>query len=225
MNEPETGAPRDEPEEAFGAAVCLKLAADGEWETALTQPLQPPPRGLRTCDVDRWLAAAGDDVAAEIGFATGAFVGLRFRPPKRTHVRELLSILLAELSALSARHSPSRVRHVLALLDRAAQTRFAGQLPTHAEVGVLDRWRSLGAVNLGPPPWGDIPDNLNRQPGGRTFLTTALPAPLMLEVAYGPHGDGWLAAPVSRPDPRRPERHYTDPDSLDWVACLLSDIG
>lgn len=233
MNHPRSGAIRRNPRiseqlaDAFGDPVCFKLAADGAWETALTRPLHPHSHAAEHRDLDRWCAAAGDDVAVEVGFATGAFAGLRLRPSERKHASELLHALRADLRVTAARAFPSlEVHDVLAALDRAAQPRFAGQSPTRAEVGVLDRWRSLGAVNLGPPPWWNVAAALTRQPGGRALLTAALPGPLMLEVAYGARGDGWLAAPVSRPDPGPggPIRHYADGDSLDRVARLLNAV-
>lgn len=216
----------DELNNTFGWAVSLKLATGGSWEDAFVQPLQHPPRAALMREVDRWLTNAGDDVAVEVGFVTGAFVGLRFRPTERSRARELLHALLFDLSAEFARHSCLLVRQVLAVIDNAGKPRFAGQSPVHAEVGVLDRWHSLRAVNLGPPPWPAVADAVAQQPGGPELLTAALPAPLMLEVAYAPRGDGWVAAPVSRLDPgHHHERHYANPDSLDRVASLLSTVG
>jgi len=72
----------------FGRAVSLKLAADGLWEWALTQPVQdsdPHRRGR-----DQWLEAAGDDVAIEIAFETQAFVGLRLRSEERASANQLV---------------------------------------------------------------------------------------------------------------------------------------
>ncbi len=217
---------RHQLENAFGVAVCLKLASDGEWESALSQPLHPHRHAADDRTLDRWLSVAGDDVAAEVGFSTGAFVGLRLRPSERSHADELLRALLVGLSVAPAEdHSGLGVCGVLGVVDRAAHPRFAGQRPTRAEVGVLDRWQSLGAVDLGPPPWQGIFGTISRRPGGRT-LTAGVPGPLMLEVIYGRHGDGWLAAPASRVEqgPGRPIRYFADRDRLDHVARMLSAV-
>jgi hypothetical protein len=210
-------------EAVFGPAVCLKLAADRSWETALTQPLHRTQR--HDHEVRRWLAAAGDDIAAEIGFATGAFIGLRLRPVERSNAGELLHVLL---TGILADHAAPGVWEVLGALDNAAQPRFAGRQPARAEIGVLDRWLTLPTVDLGPPPWTDLRGAAARRPDGRYLLTATLPAPLMLEMLYGHQGDGWLAAPTSRPAPDAAgnrSAHRADPDSLTPVARLLGTAG
>lgn len=49
----------------------------------------------------------------------------------------------------------------------------------------------------------------------------------MLEVTYGPTGDGWLAAPVS--DERRglggAAQHYARPETFDRVAGTLAALS
>ena len=102
--------------------------------------------------------------------------------------------------------------------------RFTDAIATRAELGVLDRWQSLGAIDLGPPPWADLAATLSAHEAGSAFLTGPLPAPLMLEVMFGAAEDGWLGAPVSRSrgmvDGAR--RHFVELEMLDRVAASLS---
>ncbi|MDP8927889.1 MAG: hypothetical protein M3O70_04715 [Actinomycetota bacterium] len=209
----------------FGTAVCLKLAADGKWETAHVQALSNAgPAGHR--EMQRWLRDAGTDLAAEVGFTTGAFVGARLRPDERTDVGNRMRILVDILRRHHvSRHSRLTVWHVLRIVERVIEPRFSGQSPTRAEVGVLDLWRSMGSADLGSPPWHDMAGEFDRRQSAQALLGADLPAPLMVEVAYGPRGDGWLAAPLSRRHPDAPERYVAELAGLDRIARILSGAG
>src|SRR4051794_30151674 len=119
-------------DELFGHAVGLKLAEGGRWEQALRRPLG--------AGADDWLGRAGPDVGVEIAFESGAFVGLRLRPRERASAGRLLEALAAlePRTATAAMHA----------IDHVAEPRFCAALPAHAEVGVLDRWQSLGAIRI-----------------------------------------------------------------------------
>lgn len=216
----------------FGRAVSLKLAADGEWERALTLSLDARDADRRTRD--QWLETAGDDVAIEIAFETHAFVGLRLRSDERASANQLVSALLLRLAHADnlgglGRGEPHEIglSQVIDAIDKTVRPRFAGMTASRAELGVLDRWVSLGAADLGPPPFQSLAESFPRRHPGWAHLTSALPAPLLLEVTYGETGDGWLAAPVS--DERRgiggTAQHYARPDTFDRVAATLAALS
>ncbi len=203
MPEPESDLPdsawRAAFNAAFGAPFAIKLAADGMWEGAYTAPLHT---SEYQDSLERWLAEAGPDVAIEVVFATKAFIGARLRTPERPYAFELARRVFDHLTdGLGADHrSTSSAASVLDMLDHTIQIRFDGGRPRHAELGVLDRWLTRGPIRLGPPPWPE-PEGDDALPDHRLsplLREAALPTPLMLEVAYGPLGDGWLAMPVPR---------------------------
>lgn len=144
----------------FGRAVSLKLASDREWERALTFAAGRGDAQRRA--QDRWLDSAGDDLAIEIGFETSVFVGLR--ADERCNADQLVTALLFRVThptSSSAEPGPQTGgrSQVLAAIDQTAPPRFSGVPATRAELGVLDRWASLGAVDLGPPPWQNLADS------------------------------------------------------------------
>jgi hypothetical protein len=139
---------------AFGAALGIKLAAAGNWEQSLRQPLTDDATDAR--ERMEWLEGVGPDGAVEIAFETCAFVCLRLRPEERTRAGELLTGLIRALAPRAAKRETgpdecaTRSRPSI-----ASPSRFHRATARQIQVGVLDRWQSIGAamVNL-PSPWG-----------------------------------------------------------------------
>ncbi|MER5322536.1 hypothetical protein [Streptosporangium roseum] len=169
----------------FGTAMALVVAENGVWEQADRFPLGDV---SNVEAAQRRLDRAGEDVAIEVGFDTDAFVGLRLRPAERSRAKELVTALLTQPAGV-----PRTVGGVMSMVDRLAETRFANVKADHAELGVLDRWQSLGHIELDLPLVDVNPLQLN--PAG--FDLHAAPAPIMLEIVFGPRADGWIAARVS----------------------------
>jgi hypothetical protein len=207
---------------AFGAARGIKLAAAGNWEQSLRQPLTDDATDAR--ERREWLEGVGPDVAVEIAFETSAFVGLRLRPEERRRAGELLTGLIRALAPGASKREPARprVRDVIEAVDRIAEPRFHRATARQLQVGVLDRWQSIGAATVDLPSPVGIRAAILAQPAGRRLLDAACPAPVIVEVAYGPQADGWLGAPASSPyEVQGVVRHQLDAQRIDELAALL----
>ncbi|MEV1005458.1 hypothetical protein [Nonomuraea sp. NPDC050202] len=180
----------------FGTAVALMIADNGVWEKADRFHVGDA-SGVEA--VRHRLDRAGEDVAIEVGFDTDAFVGLRLRPAERNQAKELVTTLLTQPAGV-----PLTAGEVMSMVDRLAATRFAHVEADHAELGVLDRWQSLGHIKFDLPLVDVNPLRLN--PAG--FDLHDAPAPIMLEIVFGPKADGWIAARVSTQ--RGPHMHKFD---------------
>jgi hypothetical protein len=207
---------------AFGAALGIKLAAGGNWEQSLRQPLADDATNAR--ERKEWLEGAGPDVAIEIAFETCSFVGLRLRAEERRRAGELLTGLIREMAPSAAKHEPAgrRVRDAIDAVDRISEPRFHRAIARQIQVGVLDRWQSIGAATVDLPSPVGICAAILAQPAGRRLLDAACPAPVIVEVAYGPRADGWLGAPASSPyKVQGVVRHQLDAQRIDELAALL----
>lgn len=209
----------------FGNAVCLKVAADGRWEEALNGPLRAT---FWAEDVlEEWLHVAGKDVAFEVGFDTLAFAGVRLRGTERRRAPELLRALLYGLTGSTSGSSEEglHIGHVLNVIDASVRPHRGRLAAHHAEVGILDQWTSVGSVQLGQPPWVDVTGVISRDPVGQALFGSNLSGQLMVEVAYGPAADRWLALAASHLEPSdtteaaRPQ----SPDRFDAMLRLFPD--
>jgi hypothetical protein len=156
-------------------AQYLQFAANGIWEDALR--LEIP---VNKAVLSDWLATASDDVALEVFSGEAAFIGLRLKPFQH----------LSQLLHLCDNPSIETIRTIF-----AAPQLFRGK-PDFAELGVVNAWKSVGAVKL----WQQgktIPtlESLEKLLENSILWTQA--KPLALEFAYIKPLPHWRAVPVS----------------------------
>ncbi|PSK88054.1 hypothetical protein CLV63_13016 [Murinocardiopsis flavida] len=194
----------------FGAATGLAVAAGGAWEDAVRLPFGT---GAPE-DTGPWLARAGSDVAIEVAFDTGAFVGVRLRPDERSSAVNIVTALHSGLGTL-ADAGPVPASAAMERVERVVGPRFHHVRPDHAELGVLDRWQSLGHLRM------ELPVPMS-PPTGAPGVPADAPGPIIMEIGFGPEADGWLGAPVSASVPGR--GHRVDPARWRAVALLPTDL-
>lgn len=180
----------------LGRPTCVQFATNGDWENAAVIDAVTP----EVSPVRRRTLARGGELALELVFADAehhpSFVGIRWQQLDGDQATSVLTNAEAAFARLPRDCDASQAMDIF-LHHLNLQLSFAR--PTHMELGVFNRWRSIGSHTVwrngepAPTP-ADTADELRRH---APHLLADQSNPLIAEVAYRDPIRYWIGYPVS----------------------------
>jgi hypothetical protein len=198
-----------------GAPSAVQIAANGVWERAWRLPVGE--RAASPAEVAEWIvrnddAGAPADIAIEVFFADVRpdaewFIGLRLRPDQQSLAAYLITSTVGATSAVRGVGAQAPIAdRVLAAWDaliREPRGTLFSSVPDHADIGVVNAWRSVGTCRVwtrgAPLPDPPAIEDVLR---GAPELNRPRPLPLALELAFTRPLEHWVGRQVSSRDER-----------------------
>ena len=200
-----------------GEVTHVQVAVGGRWEEAAR--VDAPGGTGSLAELTRSLPVWGEsavEVFAKDARGCLAFVGVRFVNRARTEVEDVLR----ELCEVAFSNDGTILRVASWLSATVGAPRFESECSS-IEVGVVDAWKSVGAVRLAPAPNGDVPA------AEAAFVDAAgrVPAPpsrvIAVEFAGSTPVPHWVAVEVGRSSANG---ELVPSDSLRIAARCLAEL-